>query len=974
MRGDHIDMGSIHSDASHSPNLGGGNVDSPTQRRDRLHKFVTWFQNHCTGREKREGQIFFDRLLQAFGNAGVLEAGATCEDPVRKKSGRIGFADLVWRPRVVIELKERGTDLRKHYPQAEEYWLGLVPNRPKYMALCNFDEFWIFDLNLQLNDPVHTLKTETLGDEWGALAFLFPSPEVPVFNLNNVEVTEKAARTVGEIFSSMVARGIAQEQAQRLVLQCVVALFAEDTGLLPKYIFQRILQSAIDDMNALQISTKLFKAMAEEDKKKKPKEFSEIPYFNGGLFKIVDNLELNFQELDLLYEASKYQWSRIRPSIFGAIFESTMDPEKRHNQGAHYTSELDIQKIVTPTIIRPLREEILAAKTKKQLVAILQRIQNFRVLDPACGSGNFLYVAFRELRRLEREILDLVDNKTDPAQRRMSLVSPRNFFGIDSNKFGIELAKIALSFGRKLSAQEFGLADNAIPFDNLDSNFLHDDALFCDWPKADAIVGNPPYQSKNKIQQELGVTYVNKVRDAYPDVPGHADYCVYWFRKAHDHLSVGGRAGLVGTNTVRQNFSREASLDYITHNGGTITEAVATQVWSGDAVVHVSLVNWVKGVYAGKKKLYKQIGNSIESPWEVTEVEVINPALSREIDLTGASKLTTNVSAERCYQGQTHGHEGFILSADEFEQLAGRDAPNNEVIFPYLTGDELLSLNPPRPGRYIIDLQPRNLIEAQRFPEVFSRLQKTVLPTRTAAAAEEEERNEEARKVNKKAKINHHHKNFLARWWLLSYPREDLISKLAAIDRYIVCARVTKRPIFEFVRNSVHPSDALQVFVFDDDYSFGVLQSIFHTSWFDEKCSTMKSDPRYTSTSVFDTFPWPQSPSHDSIRAVATAANNLRQLRQRLMSSSNLSLREIYRTLEMPGQNPLRDAHNALDAAVAGAYGCEDLDNRLSFLLLLNATCKNAEENGQPTRGPGLLPGEHQLGKISADGIDLNND
>ena len=191
----------------------------------------------------------------------------------------------------------------------------------------------------------------------------------------------------------------------------------------------------------------------------------------------------------------------------------------------------------------------------------------------------------------------------DRSVKTLSLISPRQFFGIDQDSFGIELAKVTLMLAKKLALDEAVEAldrrqidldlqeDHALPLDNLDANFTCGDALFRDWPRVDAIIGNPPFQSKNKMQEEYGPAYVNAVRKRYPEVPGRADYCVYWFRRAHDRLAPGNRAGLVGTNTIRQNYSREGGLDYIAGHGGTITEAVSAQVWSGEAAVHVSIAN-----------------------------------------------------------------------------------------------------------------------------------------------------------------------------------------------------------------------------------------------------------------------------------------------------------------------------------------------------------------------------------------------
>ncbi len=238
------------------------------------------------------------------------------------------------------------------------------------------------------------------------------------------------------------------------------------------------------------------------------------------------------------------------------------------------------------------------------------------MLDPACGSGNFLYVAFRELKRLELALMARIHadfgRKAQRAVGTRSLVGTRQFYGLDKEEFAVELAKVTLMIAKELAIDESQAwmdgeqldlpieFDAALPLDNLDDNIKADDALFCKWPKADAIVGNPPFQSKNKMQGEYGPSYLNRLREAYPKVPGRADYCVYWFRRAHDELPAGGRAGLVGTNTIRQNYSREGGLDHIVRNGGTITEAVSSQVWSGDAVVHVSIANWIKGDQPGK--------------------------------------------------------------------------------------------------------------------------------------------------------------------------------------------------------------------------------------------------------------------------------------------------------------------------------------------------------------------------------------
>jgi len=942
----------------------------------RIADFVAFARKHITGDEKGEAQIFCDRLFQAFGHAGIMEAGGTLEFRVHQGGGT-RFADLLWRPRLLLEMKKRGEKLEKHYRQAFEYWLHLVPNRPQYVILCNFDEFWVYDLNQQLDEPMDRVKLQDLPQRYTALNFLFPDEKEPLFNNNRVAVTRAAADKVAEVFNRLVDKKrnqpVPREQAQRFILQCVIALFAEDIDLLPRGLFSELLRdSKSKGGSSFDLLGGLFRQMASPAPAAGGR-FQNVPYFNGGLFHVVAPVELKVMELGMLADAAEEDWGKVNPPIFGTLFEKSMGAKERHAFGAHFTTEADIQKVVLATIVRPWRQRIAAAKTLKELLTLRHELVHFRVLDPACGSGNFLYVAYRELKRLELDLLDKIATQFGPQTQAVvgaeSLVSAGQFYGIDIKPFAVELAKVTLMLGKKLALDEtkarlatgtqhlpFDQTEQALPLDNLDENIRCDDALFCDWPTADAIIGNPPYQSKNKMQQEYGPEYVQRVRARYPGVPGRADYCVYWFRRAHDELPKGGRAGLVGTNTIRQNYSREGSLDYIVANGGTITEAISTQVWSGEAAVHVSIVNWLKGEAPGPKKLFFQRGDKIDSPWDVVEGAEINPALSASLDVTSAARLHANIACEGCYQGQTHGHEGFLLSVDEATAMLQSSSRNNAILFPYLTADELFDLRDSAPRRYVIDFHPRDILAARAFTGPFARIQKLVLPTRKEAVAAEETRNAEVLAQNPKAKVNHHHRNFLNKWWLLSYPRQELIAKITTLPRYVVCGQVTKRPIFEFIDKAIRPNAALIAFPFADDYSFGVLQSGLHWLWFKEKCSTLTERFRYTSDTVFDTFPWPQSPTLAQAQKIAAAAVTLRALRRKVMGKNNWGLRDLYRTLDLPGQNPLRDAQNTLDSAVRDAYGMKPKDDILAFLLALNKHVADREAAGQPVTAPGLPP------------------
>lgn len=813
-----------------------------------------------------------------------------------------------------------------------------------------------------------------LPEKISAFNFLLPVWKKPIFGNNRVEVTRKAADQMATVFREIVERGEDRQRAQRFILQLLVSMVAEDIALLPREIVTELLfECAEKGASSFDLIGGLFRQMATREKARGGR-FDNVDYFNGGLFEVVDPIELKRPESYRLHDAARYNdWSKVRPEIFGALFQESMDKQERHAFGAHFTSEFDIRKVVGPTIVRPWRERIDAAgKNIGELRKALADLRKFRVLDPACGSGNFLFIAYREMKRLERDILLRLRevSKREPLESAISL---HQFFGIDIIPFAVELAKVTLMLAKELElieAQKLAETDQLLieekplPLDNLDKSIICADALFTDWPKTDAIIGNPPYLGAKLMKPEYGIEYVEKLRKAYPEIPGRADYCVYWFRKTHDELSPSGRAGLVGTQNIRNNYSRVGGLNYIVDNAGTITNAVSAQVWSGEAAVHVSIVNWVKdGDVQGPFQLSVQCGDSIDSPWETFELPRINSALSSGEDLNEAAVLPSNKSAFRVYNGQFPRHSGFVVDPMIAHRLIRDDARNREVVHPFLIGREMLVEGEPQ--RWVIDFQKRDIFDAQSYRAPFAHVESQVLPHVEKLAARERE---------KTKKETGQDQNWLKKWWQLFRARKEVIDQISTLTRYMVCSEVTKRPIFCFVHPEIRPDHTLEVFVFEDDYSFGVLQSGIHWSWFVATCSKLKGDFRYTPESVFDTFPWPQNPTREQIKAVAEAAVALRALRRETMRKLKYSLRDLYRTLDQPGDNPLRDAHARLDAAVRAAYGMAEDANRLAFLLELNRACAAKEKAGKKITSPGLpLPPAESAAFITEDCIEPLN-
>ena len=467
-----------------------------------LRDFVDWQRANIKGDEKGEAQIFLDHLMRAFGHAGAIEAGGSYETRVRRRrNGKttVSFADYLVPKRVLIEMKKRGEDLRKHYVQLEEYWKSLESSlRPRYAILCNFDEFWIFDFHEQYYDPVDKLPIEALTTERrAALEFLIPdSVRDPVFQDSRVQVTKEAAFILTELYHSL-SDELGPAIAQRFTLQCMVALFAEDVGLLPNDTLPNIIHDSKygsgKSENAHDLMALLFTMMNYPRHKRRSGRFHDVDYFNGGIFQQIHPLSLSPNQMNWLERAASEDWSRVRPSIFGNIFEYSLDKRERHREGAHYTSEHDIKRIVDPVIAEPWRDDIDSVNDLSDALRLHDDLCHYVVLDPACGSGNFLFVAYREMKALESELRDRIVELGGDISQLKRRVTANQFHGYDINEFAVELAKVSLMIAKKLAVDEFDTDENPLPLDNLDDNIKAEDALFNDWVEFDACIGNPPF-------------------------------------------------------------------------------------------------------------------------------------------------------------------------------------------------------------------------------------------------------------------------------------------------------------------------------------------------------------------------------------------------------------------------------------------------------------------------------------------------
>ncbi|QHU99072.1 type IIL restriction-modification enzyme MmeI, partial [Synechocystis sp. CACIAM 05] len=461
----------------------------------------------------------------------------------------------------------------------------------------------------------------------------------------------------------------------------------------------------------------------------------------------------------------------------------------------------------------------------------------------------------------------------------------------------------------------FHLTEPALPLDSLDKNILCQDALFNEWPKADAIIGNPPFLGGKYARLSLGDEYMERVFAKFSDVKDSVDFCSYWFRKAHDQLNENGRAGLVGTNSISQGKSRTASLEYILQNGGFIHEAISTQPWSGQANVHVSLVNWSKQ----KPKIY-----SLDNQ----EVSLINTSLKETIDFTSAEKIITNNN--QCFQGVIPVGKGFLISSEKAGHWIQIDANNKQVLKIFSSGRELANNPHGISDRWIIDFADGTLEEVSSFKEPFRHIYENVRPIRF-------QNREEVMRV---------------KWWRFKRTNKLMRDALSKIRQCFVVPRVSKWIIFIPISTKTLPADSTTVVASDDFYVLGILTSDTHRQWVKAQSSTLKGDTRYTHNTCFETFPFPQTASEKLTQQIRQAMIDLHEYRSQQMEAKQWGITKLYNAFFDEPASQLYKLHKKLDQLVMKAYGLKKDDDILEKLLHLNFELAEKEKQGEKIIGP----------------------
>ena len=850
------------------------------------------------GTEKSASQTFLNQLIGAYtGKEDVMAAGANFEEFGARDEGS-GFMDLYWRDVVIIEMKapNQSRRLDQHREQALEYWRNSANSEqgiaaPPFLVLCSIKKFEIWQPGKFPTAPVDSFSIEELSSRAEALFFL--AGRSPIFGGPGAKVTAEAAEHMVELYFALLERrAVEPEELRRFIIQTVWVLFAEDIGILegkPLEKLARLLLADSTRSTAVELADLYRRLNTKDDEKRNRGLVQEVPFVNGDLFANGTEVHLDSAELEHLLAASSFDWRFVNPTVFGSLLEGCLGHDHRWELGAHYTSEQDIMTIVDPVIVRPWVKRIESVQTSKEALKLHSELCTFKVLDPAMGCGNFLSVAYRELRALEQRLHDkliiCVGKEGGQAPLDLQWYPISNIQGIEIDPFAVDIAKTTLWMTHALESRKHGLIEPVLPLPTLTS-LVCADSLKTDWPDTDVVIGNPPFHGDRNLRQVVGDEYIDWLKSEFG--VGVKDHCVYFFVKTHMNLRPGQRAGLVATNTISQTKNRDASLVWITENDGVITDAISSKDWSGEAAVDVSIVCWQKAPVSSK--LYFLNGN---------EVSGITPSLTTGSVHRAAQKLNANKGI--AYVGFFPNGMGFVLDENEYSYLVAQtDANYVDVVFPFINGDDIFTSVGQNPSRFIIDFGIRSLEEATKYPAALDIVRKKVKPVRDMAR----------RKAHKE------------RWWQFAETRPGIMKALPSLRRVALTGLTAKRLVFVWGKTSWRPSHACGVFVFDDDYHFGVCSSRVHDVWARANSSTLEDRLRYTPSTAFETFPFPR-PSEKERERIATASIRIVELRKLACEQIQQGLTKVYNLMDEGGFTDLKAAHRELDLAVLDTYGWE---------------------------------------------------
>ena len=955
-------------------------------------------------------------------NAFILEAKQT---RLKGKDKAIpGQMDLLTPEQDAAQTRAPALDalLKNAFVQARDYaWrLDADHDRPPFILVCDvgrsLDVYADFTGQGRAYRPFPSAKANSIAladladpEVQARLRAIWTDPQSLDPALKRAKATRAIAGHLAEVSKSLERDNHPPEEVATFLMRCLFAMFAEDVGLLPTDSFTAMLKRAMDNADPdafVPLASQLFEAMDTG-------AFAfgletQVRRFNGAFYKNRRAFPLSREALGALIEASKADWKEVEPAIFGSLLEQALDPRDRSRLGAHYTPRPYVERLVNATVIEPLRSDWEAvqgaaeqAKTEGDLVAAVRAVADFhtlltqtRVLDPACGTGNFLYVTLELMKTLESEVLHLLAALQAEAGLKPDLlrrdILPSQFFGLELNPRAAAIAELVIWIGylqflyrngdfstRVPVLEDYGAINPLASRRNaadpcVDAVLLHDGPItggggvsypnprLPPWPEADFIVGNPPFIGGKDLRAEQGDAYAEALWKAHPAMNDSADFVMYWWDRCAAILTAKGsrlrRFGLVTTNSITQVFQRRVMQRWLSARSPlSLVFAVDDHPWTratrDAATVRIAMTVAQAGSHQG---LLLAVAREAALETDQPEIEavarpgVINVDLTVGVDVTKAAALKANDGL--CSPGvKLHG-SGFIVSRAEAEHLGlGRRIGLDAHIRPYRNGRDLTAHSR---DKWVIDLfgLPAEQVR-DAYPEVYQHLLQTVKPERVA-------NNRAAYRDN---------------WWIFGEPRRDFRPALEDLPRYIATVETAKHRVFQFMETGVLPDNKLVAIATSDAAVIAVLSSALHSDYALRAGGWLGfgNDPVYVKSRCFDPFPFPDWTASQHT-ALADAGERLDAFHKlRLEEQPQLTLTRLYNALEahrarVATGRPMTAAetadfdagsvlildelHRDIDRLTLDSYGWpaqETAEDRLARLVALNAERAAEETQGR---------------------------
>ena len=895
------------------------------------------------GKERQQSQRFLTEFLSVFGVEDPLKDDGEFEHKTPKEVGDDGYIDYFLPKKIAVEMKSKGNDLRKAFEQVKDYVFHLPAEiMPELVMVCDFDKFELYHrttaehISFKLKDfrkyirhfaNIAGYETQRIYDE-------------------QLDVNIQAAMKMARIHDALKEFGYEGHELEVYLVRLLFCMFAEDTGIFPKDAFLNYNENSKE--NGSDLSERIGKLFEILDMSPNHRakhsllsaDLQQFAYVDGGLFhELLHTPEFNEKMRQTLIDCCKFDWSKISPAIFGSMFQGIIDPEERREIGAHYTSEKNILKVINPLFMDDLWAEFEKVKsTPKKLEAFHQKIASLRILDPACGCGNFLITTYRELRRLELEIIKM----KYPSRQRLLDVSPlikvsiEQFYGIEILEFPCEVARTGMWLVEHLMNREvgewFGMAYADLPLKR-SAHIYCKNALRLDWQELlkddkeydpetkspdlnfDYIIGNPPYvgygfQKKQtgfqvyRQSDDMQLVYVDDAGKTYPSA-GKIDYVAAWFFKAAQLISnSNSKAAFVATNSITQGDQVAPIWKPLLERFKIhIDFAYRTFKWSNEgikkAAVHCVIIAFSSEKTKKESVIYD--GN------EKYMVKRINPYLVEADDIVierRKKNLCHQIEMETGNRPADGGH--LIIEPEEYEDFI-RIEPGAKKYIKRLTGSDEYINNIHRYCLWLVDVTPSEL---RKMPEVMKRIE-LCRQDRLKGAPDRQ-------RLAEKPYLFRETKN----------PVHYIIIPATSSEKrkYI--------PI-GFLDGSVIPTNAALIIPDATLYHFGILTSSVHMAWMRAVCGRLEMRYRYSKDIVYNNFPWPElNGEHGIGSAKMTKGESQSDYQQRMEAKIGLCAEEILRTrdnypdcsladlydpLTMPEE--LLKAHKSLDKAVMELYG-----------------------------------------------------